>query len=73
MHALSIPTTRALSIVGSDLAVRRETVETAAVCARVAPSFLRVGHIEHFAAFNNIERLNEVGKVPNNTSLSSMP
>jgi uncharacterized protein YdiU (UPF0061 family) len=49
MHALGIPTTRALAIVGSPLPVRRETVETAAVVTRVAPSFLRFGHFEHFA------------------------
>jgi uncharacterized protein YdiU (UPF0061 family) len=30
--------------------VLRETVETAAVVTRVAPSFLRFGHLEHFAA-----------------------
>lgn len=60
MHALGIPTTRALSIVGSDLPVRRETIETAAVCARLAPSFIRVGHFEHFAATQNIVRLKEL-------------
>ena len=49
MHALGIPTTRALSVTGSPLRVRRETVETAAVVARVAPSFLRFGHFEHFS------------------------
>jgi serine/tyrosine/threonine adenylyltransferase len=49
MHALGIPTTRALAIVGSPLPVRRETLETAAVVTRVAPSFLRFGHFEHFA------------------------
>ena len=49
MHALGIPTTRALAIVGSPLPVRRETMETAAVVTRVAPSFLRFGHFEHFA------------------------
>ena len=60
MHALGIPTTRALSIIGSDLPVRRETVETAAVCARLAPSFLRIGHFEHFASLGNVERLKEL-------------
>lgn len=60
MHALGIPTTRALSIVGSDLPVRRETMETAAVCARLAPSFVRVGHLEHFAALQNHSRLKEL-------------
>ena len=48
MHALGIPTTRALALVGSPLAVRRETIETAAIVTRVAPSFLRFGHFEHF-------------------------
>ena len=45
MHALGVPTSRALAVVGSDMPVFRETRETAAVCARVAPSFLRIGHI----------------------------
>jgi uncharacterized protein YdiU (UPF0061 family) len=49
MHALGIPTTRALAVVASPQPVRRETVETAAVVTRVAPSFLRFGHFEHFA------------------------
>lgn len=50
MHGLGIPTTRALSVTGSDQQVRREEIETAAVVARVAPSFIRFGHFEHFAA-----------------------
>ena len=50
MHGLGIPTTRALSVTGSPAPVRRETVETAAVVSRVAPSFVRFGHFEHFAA-----------------------
>ncbi len=49
MHGLGIPTTRALCMTASQLPVRRETVETAAVLTRVAPSFLRFGHFEHFA------------------------
>ncbi|RRD57641.1 YdiU family protein [Comamonadaceae bacterium OH2545_COT-014] len=49
MHALGIPTTRALALVASDLPVQRETVETAAVLTRVAPSFIRFGHFEHFS------------------------
>ncbi len=48
MHHLGIPTTRALAVVGSPLPVRREQVETAAVVTRLAPSFLRFGHFEHF-------------------------
>ncbi len=50
MQALGIPTTRALCLTGSALPVRRETWETAAVVTRVAPSFIRFGHFEHFAA-----------------------
>ena len=48
MHALGIPTTRALSVIGSDHPVYREQPETAAVVARLAPSFIRFGHFEHF-------------------------
>ena len=49
MHGLGIATTRALCITGSSLPVQRETLETAAVVTRVAPSFIRFGHFEHFA------------------------
>jgi uncharacterized protein YdiU (UPF0061 family) len=48
MAALGVPTTRALCITGSALPVRRESLETAAVVTRVAPSFIRFGHFEHF-------------------------
>ncbi|NTV11580.1 MAG: hypothetical protein HGA47_12540, partial [Zoogloea sp.] len=50
MAALGVPTTRALCIVGSDAPVRREAIETAAVVTRVAPSFVRFGSFEHWAA-----------------------
>jgi uncharacterized protein YdiU (UPF0061 family) len=49
MHGLGVPTTRALCVTGSALPVRRETMETAAVLTRVAPSFIRFGHFEHFS------------------------
>ena len=48
MAALGIPTSRALAVVGSDRGVMRETVETAAVVARLAPSFVRFGSFEHW-------------------------
>ena len=48
MHGLGIPTTRALSVTGSDQPVFRETVETAAVVTRMAPSFVRFGSFEFF-------------------------
>jgi serine/tyrosine/threonine adenylyltransferase len=57
MHALGVPTSRALAVVGSDMPVFRETRETAAVCARVAPSFLRIGHIEHYGQNHMHEEL----------------
>ncbi|MEG1281175.1 MAG: YdiU family protein [Comamonas sp.] len=57
MYALGIPTTRALSLVTSPQPVYRETVETAAVVARTAPSFVRFGHFEHFAARDQIANL----------------
>ena len=50
MAALGIPTTRALALTGSPLPVARESIETAAVVTRVAESFVRFGHFEHFAA-----------------------
>ncbi len=48
MHGLGIPTTRALAIVGSDEPVIRESVETAAVVTRLAPSHVRFGSFELF-------------------------
>lgn len=50
MEGLGIPTTRALAIVGSDLPVYRERTETAAVLARTAPTHVRFGTFEYFAA-----------------------
>ena len=50
MHGLGIPTTRALALVSADDPVIRETVETAAVVTRMAPSFVRFGSFEHWAA-----------------------
>jgi serine/tyrosine/threonine adenylyltransferase len=48
MYGLSIPTTRALCIVGSDAPVYRETPETAAVLLRLSPSHVRFGTFEVF-------------------------
>jgi uncharacterized protein YdiU (UPF0061 family) len=57
MHALGIPTTRALSVTGSDAPIRREEIETAAIVTRVAPSFIRFGHFEHFSYLDQIGEL----------------
>ncbi|MFZ6847281.1 protein adenylyltransferase SelO [Undibacterium sp. RuRC25W] len=48
MHALGIPTSRALCITGSDHYVFREAPETTAVVTRLAPSFIRFGSFEHW-------------------------
>ncbi|KAF1047825.1 protein adenylyltransferase SelO [Xylophilus sp.] len=54
---LGIPTTRALCVTGSDAPVYREEAETAAVVTRVAQSFIRFGHFEHFAARDDLASL----------------
>ena len=48
MHALGIPTSRALTVVTSDEPVYRESAEPGAMLLRVAESHLRFGHFEHF-------------------------
>ena len=60
MHALGIASTRALALVGSPAKVIREELETAAVVTRVAPSFLRFGHFEHFAASGQVQQLRDL-------------
>ena len=60
MHGLGIPTTRALVVTGSPQPVRREEVETAAVVTRVAPSFVRFGHFEHFSVRGQVAELRQL-------------
>jgi uncharacterized protein YdiU (UPF0061 family) len=60
MHALGIPTTRALCIVGSDHPVYREDEETAALVTRLAPSFVRFGSFEVFYYRNQIEPIRQL-------------
>ncbi|MEJ7616870.1 MAG: YdiU family protein, partial [Pyrinomonadaceae bacterium] len=60
MHALGIPTTRALCIVGSDEPVYRETIETAAVLTRLAPTQVRFGSFELFYYRRQYERVREL-------------
>jgi serine/tyrosine/threonine adenylyltransferase len=57
MHGLGIPTSRALSIAGSDYPVFRETTETAAVVIRMAPTFVRFGSFEFFYWRNQHDEL----------------
>jgi uncharacterized protein YdiU (UPF0061 family) len=60
MAGLGIPTTRSLCVTGSALPVRREEIETAAVATRVAPSFIRFGHFEHFAHHEQPDALRQL-------------
>jgi uncharacterized protein YdiU (UPF0061 family) len=60
MAGLGIPTSRALCVTGSDLPVRRETMETAAIVTRLAPSFIRFGHFEHFCHNNQHDQLKQL-------------
>jgi uncharacterized protein YdiU (UPF0061 family) len=60
LHGLGIPTTRALSIVGSELPVYREQVETAAVLLRLSPSHVRFGTFQYFAARGETDRVREL-------------
>ena len=60
MAALGIPTTRALCITASNHPVQRETLETAAIVTRAAPSFMRFGHFEHFAHTGQHEALRDL-------------
>ncbi|MCY0916265.1 protein adenylyltransferase SelO [Massilia antarctica] len=57
MAALGIPTTRALVVTGSDQGILRETVESAAVVTRMAPSFVRFGSFEHWSSRDKPEEL----------------
>ncbi|MEB0141055.1 MULTISPECIES: protein adenylyltransferase SelO [unclassified Undibacterium] len=57
MHALGIPTTRALCITGSDQLILREQAETCAVLTRYAPSFIRFGSFEHWYYQGRLDEL----------------
>lgn len=48
LHALGIPSSRALCVTGSDTPVYRERQERGAMLLRLAPSHVRFGHFEFF-------------------------
>ena len=67
MHHLGIPTTRALSLVGTGEGVVRDMfydghpeVEPGAIVCRVAPSFLRFGHFELPSSRGDVELLRQL-------------
>ncbi|MGJ5769577.1 protein adenylyltransferase SelO [Pseudomonas aeruginosa] len=55
MHALGVPTTRALAAVATGETVRREQAQPGAILTRVAASHLRVGTFEFFAARDEVQ------------------
>jgi uncharacterized protein YdiU (UPF0061 family) len=57
MHALGIPTTRALAAVATGEPVLREAALPGAVLTRVAQSHIRVGTFQYFLARNDAEAL----------------
>ncbi len=57
MHALGVPTTRSLAVVGTGRPVRRETVLPGAVLTRVASSHLRVGSFQYAASTGDVALL----------------
>ncbi|KAJ3014143.1 hypothetical protein HKX48_005315 [Thoreauomyces humboldtii] len=54
MYHLGVPTTRALSLVGSSRLVSREKEETGAVVCRLAPTWVRFGSFEIFLSRNDV-------------------
>ena len=57
MAALDVPTTRALAVVATGETVQREKAMPGAVLTRVAPSHLRIGTFQYFAARQDIAAL----------------
>ena len=57
MHALGVPTTRALAAVLSGDWVQRETAEPGAIITRVAKSHIRIGSFQFLAANADVEQL----------------
>ncbi|PPG36211.1 YdiU family protein [Pseudoclavibacter sp. RFBG4] len=57
MHALGIPTTRALAVTATGHHVQRDDVEPGAVLTRVASSHLRVGSFQYARATDDLQLL----------------
>lgn len=62
LHALGIPTSRALCVTGSDTPVWREKQESAAMVLRLAQSHVRFGHFEYFYYTQQHEQLKVLGE-----------
>ncbi|MFO7858384.1 MAG: YdiU family protein, partial [Ectothiorhodospiraceae bacterium] len=55
MHALGVPSSRALALVATGDTVLRETPQPGAVIARVAAGHVRVGTLQYFAARSDVD------------------
>jgi uncharacterized protein YdiU (UPF0061 family) len=76
MHALGVPTTRALAVVATGETVQRERPLPGAVLTRVASSHLRVGTFEYFAAraeFDRVKQLADYAMARHDPDLLSQP
>ena len=62
MHALGIPTTRALAVAATGEPVYREQALPGAVLTRVAASHIRVGTFEFYASRGDLERLRKLAE-----------
>lgn len=62
LHALGIPSSRALCVTGSTTPVWREKKESAAMVLRLAPSHVRFGHFEYFYYTKQEEQLKQLGE-----------
>ena len=62
LHALGIPSSRALCVIGSDTPVWREKQERAAMVLRMAPSHIRFGHFEYFYYTKKPEQQKQLGE-----------
>lgn len=60
MHALGVPTTRALAAVTTGERIQRETGQTGAVLTRTAASHIRVGTFQFFAARGEVAKLKQL-------------
>jgi uncharacterized protein YdiU (UPF0061 family) len=60
MHALGIPTTRALAVVATGAPVRREALLPGAILTRIAASHLRVGTFQYFATHGTTEMVRQL-------------
>lgn len=60
MHALSVPTSRSLSLIATPRLIQRETIESGGIVCRVAPTWIRFGNFELFYARHDLDNLKKL-------------